>query len=78
LSAKSRQLSVSSRFPCPCQADLRVIERNVEIVVSIDLWNSDNQVVLRQVVDALRVDGIVIGGQEALRESRVGQSSARH
>jgi hypothetical protein len=42
------------------KVDLRVIESNVEIAASIDKWNCDNDVVLRKVIDALSVDGIVI------------------
>jgi hypothetical protein len=75
LSAKSRQLSVSFSVSYLSQADLRIVESNVEIAVSIDLWKGDNQVVLRQVVDAQRIDGIIIwakrdGGSREL-ESRV-------
>jgi hypothetical protein len=36
-------------------------ESDVEIAANIELWNCDNQVVLRNAVDALSVDGIVIG-----------------
>ena len=75
MSAKSRQLSVSFSVSYLSQADLRIVESNVEIAVSIDLWKGDNQVVLRQVVDAQRIDGIIIwakrdGGSREL-ESRV-------